>query len=109
VYLIPDIYTPIQGATYLHAYPGRDNPLIKMDAKSQAVTRKAMEKAATQTNTMLLRKVADQQKNGTWQFHEDPPILTHVDAKTRKSVIDALSEYANSLSRELSSPVRQRR
>ena len=85
---------------YLHAYPGRDNPLIKMDAKSQAVTRKAMEKAATQTNTMLLRKVADQQKNGTWQFHEDPPILTHVDAKTRKSVIDALSEYANSLSRE---------
>jgi len=49
---------------YLHAYPGRENPLGEMDAKSDAVTRKVVAKAAQQTNTALLQKVADKQKDG---------------------------------------------
>jgi uncharacterized protein (DUF2252 family) len=85
---------------YLHAYPGRENPLGEMDPKSDAVTRKAVAKAAQQTNTALLQKIADKQKDGGWRFREDPPILTRVDAKTRAAVIDALHEYPANLPRE---------
>jgi uncharacterized protein (DUF2252 family) len=85
---------------YLHAYPERDNPLRKMDDKSKAVARKATENAALQTNSLLLRKVANKQPDGSWRFREDPPVLTSVDAKTRKSVINALQDYATTLSRE---------
>lgn len=85
---------------YLHAYPGRENPIVHRDAKSDAVTRKAVAKAAEQTNTALLQKVADKQKDGGWRFREDPPILTRVDAKTRAEVIDALHAYPASLPRE---------
>jgi uncharacterized protein (DUF2252 family) len=85
---------------YLHAYPGRDNPLGKMDAKSQAISRKLLAKAATQTNAMLLRKVADKQADGGWRFRENPPVLTRVDPSTRKSVEEALEAYAPTLPRE---------
>jgi uncharacterized protein (DUF2252 family) len=85
---------------YLHAYPGRENPLGKMDAKSQAVSRKLVAKAATQTNAMLLRKVADKLAKGRWRFREDPPVLTRVDSSTRESVEEALEAYATTLPRE---------
>ena len=85
---------------YLHAYPGRENPLIKTDAKSKAFASKAVDKAARQTNTTLLSKVADREKNGQWHFREDPPVLRRVDAKTRASVIRALDDYSATLSRE---------
>lgn len=85
---------------YLHAYPGRENPLADMDAKSEAVSRKAVTKAAQQTSMTLLAKVADKQRDGTWRFHETPPVLTRVDAKTRKSITDTLHAYAATLPRE---------
>jgi uncharacterized protein (DUF2252 family) len=48
---------------------------------------------------MLLEKVVEKQ-NGKWRFRNVPPILTRVDAKTRKEVEEALSVYARSLPRE---------
>jgi uncharacterized protein (DUF2252 family) len=71
-----------------------------MDAESQAVSRKLVAKAATQTNAMLLRKVADKQADGRWRFRENAPVLTRVDPSTRKSVEEALEAYASTLPRE---------
>jgi uncharacterized protein (DUF2252 family) len=85
---------------YLHAYPGRDNPLRKIDAKSQAVIGKAVAKASTQTSIALLNKVAEKLPKGGWRFREDPPVLTRVDTKTRNDVIQALHDYAPTLYRE---------
>ncbi len=85
---------------YLHAYPGVDPPLGRMDAKTNAVAVKAMNKAAAQTNLTLLAKVAEKQNGRDWRFREDPPVLTRVDAKTRKSVIDSLQAYGTTLPRE---------
>ena len=85
---------------YLHAYPGRDNPLIKMDAKSKAVAGKVIAKAAAQTNLTLLSKVAKKERDGKWRFLEDPPVLTRVDKKTRDSLLQALEDYRATLPRE---------
>lgn len=82
---------------YLHAYPGRENPLRKIDSKSNAVLTKALNKAIRQTNLALLTKVANREKNGRWQFRDDPPVLTRVDAPTRGAVLRALEEYAHTL------------
>jgi uncharacterized protein (DUF2252 family) len=85
---------------YLHAYPGRSNPLVQVDAKSKAVITKVVAKAAQQTNIALLHKVAAKEKNGSWHFIEDPPILTRVDAKLHAAVAEALQEYSCTLPRE---------
>jgi uncharacterized protein (DUF2252 family) len=85
---------------YLHAYPGRENPIAKMDTQSKAVFGRAMAKASLQTSAALLQKVADRERGGNWQFLEDPPVLTRVSAKTRKEVTAALYEYASTLPRE---------
>jgi uncharacterized protein (DUF2252 family) len=85
---------------YLHAYPGTDNVLTSMNAKTTAVTTKAMKKAAQSTNASLLQKVAVKGADGKWSFREDPPILTRIDAKTREAVIASLESYANTLPRE---------
>ena len=86
---------------YLHAYPGRENPLVKPDAKTSAVIRKAVGKASTQTNLAMLNKVAEKLPKGDWQFREDPPVLTRVvDKKARNDVIQALHDYAPTLYRE---------
>jgi uncharacterized protein (DUF2252 family) len=85
---------------YLHAYPGRQNPLIKVDPKFKAVVEKTLSKALRSDNRTLLPKMADQ-NNGSWKFRNDPPILTTIDSTTRKKVIDGLNRYAmNSLSPE---------
>jgi len=84
---------------YLHAYPGRENPLIRVDPKSRAVWAKAMAKAARQTNQTFLNKVAEK-INGRWRFREEPPILTRVDSSTRDAVEKALIEYADTLNLE---------
>ncbi|MEG9437786.1 DUF2252 domain-containing protein [Edaphobacter sp. HDX4] len=84
---------------YLHAYPGRANPLVKIDPKSRAVWTKAVAKAAHQTNLSLLAKVAEK-VGGRWRFREDPPVLTHVDNATRNAVEKALFDYAGTLHRE---------
>lgn len=85
---------------YLHAYPGRQNPLVQMDSKSKAVIDKSVAKAALQTNIALLDKVAAKRADGNWQFRANPPVLTPVDARTHKLVAEALDSYADTLPRE---------
>ena len=85
---------------YLHAYPGRDNPLVRPDPKSKAVVRKTLLKAMHTDNRALLRKVTDHGANGAWTFRDDPPVLTQVDKATKQKVINSLDDYALTLSRE---------
>jgi uncharacterized protein (DUF2252 family) len=85
---------------YLHAYPGRLNPLIKIDPKSQAVFKKVLAKALSTDNRGLVPKVAERRVDGSWRFREDPPVLTRVNASTKAAVIDALNRYSSSLPHE---------
>jgi hypothetical protein len=85
---------------YLHAYPGRLNPLVKIDPKSQAVFKKVLAKALVTDNKALVPKVAERKSDGSWMFREDPPVLTQVSASTKAKVIDALNRYSSSLPRE---------
>jgi uncharacterized protein (DUF2252 family) len=85
---------------YLHAYPDRENPRVKMDAKSKAVITKCVAKARQQTNATLLTKISERGVSGRWRLREDPPVLVHVDEATREKIIDGLNEYAESLSLE---------
>jgi uncharacterized protein (DUF2252 family) len=85
---------------YLHAYPGRLSPLVKIDPKSQAVFKKVLAKALATDNRALLPKVAERKNDGSWVFREDPPVLTHVSASTKAKVIDALNRYSGTLPRE---------
>ena len=80
---------------YLHAYPGR-----KMDAKTEAIIRKSVEKAMGATNAALLGKVAARDVTGSWHLKDDPPILTPVDKETRDAVIERFKAYAQTLSPE---------
>jgi uncharacterized protein (DUF2252 family) len=85
---------------YLHAYPGRENPLVKADPKFRAVIKKALALANRQTNDTLLSNSAERGVNGSWHLRHRPPILTPVDHETQEKVIDGLNGYAESLSRE---------
>jgi hypothetical protein len=76
---------------YLHAYPGRLSPLVKIDPKSQAVFKKVLAKALGTDNRALLPKVAERRNDGSWVFREDPPVLTRVSASTKAKVIDGLN------------------
>ncbi|MFZ1135784.1 MAG: DUF2252 domain-containing protein [Candidatus Korobacteraceae bacterium] len=82
---------------YLHAYPDRENPLVKMDAKSKAVIGKCVAKARQTTNATLLTKISERGVAGGWRLAEDPPVLTHLDGATSDKVIAGLNEYAQSL------------
>jgi uncharacterized protein (DUF2252 family) len=85
---------------YLHAYPGRDNPIVKVDPKSKAVFAKTMAKALRTDNRALLPKVADNAGHGKWHFRNDPPVLTSVPGATKEKVIEVLNRYALTLSPE---------
>ena len=86
---------------YLHAYPGRDNPIVKVDPKSKAVFAKTLAKALRTDNRTLLPKVADQHGNGKWSFRNDPPVLTAIHHRaTKEKVIEVLNHYSLSLSAE---------
>jgi uncharacterized protein (DUF2252 family) len=85
---------------YLHAYPGRKNPLVKMDAKTEAIIKKSVDKAMASTNTALLGKVAARDVTGSWHLKDDPPILTPVDKETRDAVVEGLKVYAHTLTPE---------
>ncbi len=85
---------------YEHAYPDTKNPLLKRDPKAQAVIMKCVAKARAQTNSTLMKKIAEVDAKGDWSLREDPPILTHVDNKTREKVIQGLEEYAPTLPSE---------
>src|SRR6185437_4340684 len=77
---------------YLHAYPGRANPLVKADQKSRAVFAKTLAKAQQTDNRALLPKVADR-VNGSWAYRDSPPVLTRLDKTTKQKVIDSLDPY----------------
>jgi len=85
---------------YLHAYPGREESIVKPDAKSKAVIQKVLAKALQTDNRNLLPKVAEKNSNGEWTFKDDPPVLTRVSAATKQKVTEALNHYATTLSRE---------
>ncbi|HYK37445.1 DUF2252 domain-containing protein [Alloacidobacterium sp.] len=85
---------------YLHAYPGRKNPLAKVDPKTEAILRKSVDKAMSSTNMALLSKVAVRDVTGTWHLREDPPILTPVSKEIRDGVVAGLKDYAQTLSPE---------
>src|SRR5262249_859060 len=81
-------------------YPGRENPLIKVDPKSQAGFRKAVGKAIQQTNAALLTKTAARGVDGAWRLREEPPVRAEVDRADRGKVMEGLNQYAAQLSRE---------
>jgi len=73
---------------------------IRIDAESQAVVHKAVEKARKRNNQTLLDRVGERRVDGGWRFRENPPILTPVDDATREAVISGLEHYADTLPRE---------
>ncbi|WP_244487691.1 MULTISPECIES: DUF2252 domain-containing protein [unclassified Aureimonas] len=73
---------------------------IEIDPDSQAVLKKAVEKARRRNNASMLEKAGERQVDGGWRLREDPPILTGVDDETREAVISGLEHYAESLPRE---------
>lgn len=85
---------------YLHAYPGRQNPLRKMNAKTEAILGKSVQKAMRQSNASLLAKAAERGVDGGWAFRHDAPVLTQVDNRMRDKIIDSFSEYAHTLTPE---------
>ncbi|MEM8603384.1 MAG: DUF2252 domain-containing protein [Cyanobacteria bacterium P01_H01_bin.121] len=85
---------------YLHHHPGEEHPLVKPDAKTRKVFKKAVKKARKRTNVTLLEKVAHRSVGGGWRFNDDPPILQRTDPETAQKVIAALTPYAQTLSPE---------
>jgi uncharacterized protein (DUF2252 family) len=85
---------------YLHTFPGRANIMRKVPAKAQAVIEKVVAKARRSDNRGFLRRVADKNADGRWQFREDPPILTRVSASRKNGLITALEKYSLTLTRE---------
>jgi uncharacterized protein (DUF2252 family) len=73
---------------------------LTIDAHSEAVITKAVEKARKKHNKSLLARVGERRTDGGWRFKEEPPILTGVDAETREAVIGGLEHYAETLPRE---------
>ncbi|MEE7463674.1 hypothetical protein MFUR16E_21800 [Methylobacterium fujisawaense] len=73
---------------------------IEIDARSQAVVHRAVEKARRKNNTSLLDQVGERRTDGGWRFREEPPILVRVDEATRELVTTGLERYAETLPRE---------
>jgi uncharacterized protein (DUF2252 family) len=73
---------------------------IAIDARSQVVVDKAVEKARRKNNKSLLDKVGERRTDGGWRFREEPPILVRVDDATREAVTTGLERYADTLPRE---------
>jgi len=84
---------------YLHAYPGRDNPVAKMNPKTKAVFAKTLAKAMKTDNRGLLPKVAERTANGEWRFKDLSPVLSPLPASDRK-IIRVLNAYAETLTPE---------
>lgn len=86
---------------YIHNVVDRLDPkLVKLDSKSHAIIKKAVEKARKQNNASLLGKVAERAVNGAWRFKVDPPELTSVDEATKEKIIDALNVYSTTVAPE---------
>jgi uncharacterized protein (DUF2252 family) len=81
----------------IYGYADRKPKVIKIPKKTWVLIQKTVDKARATTNETLLPKVAQCLANGRWRFREDPPILTHVDARTKNRVITALREYVETV------------
>jgi uncharacterized protein (DUF2252 family) len=77
-----------------------DPKQVKIDSKSRAIIKKAVEQARKQNNASLLGKIAERAVNGAWRFKTDPPELTSVDEQTKEKIIDALNVYSTTVSPE---------
>ncbi|WP_342166535.1 DUF2252 domain-containing protein [Methylobacterium sp. SD21] len=73
---------------------------VEIDARSQAVVAKAVEKARRKNNKSLLDRVGERRTDGGWRFREEPPILVRVDEATREAITTGLERYAETLPRE---------
>lgn len=82
---------------YLHAYPGRDNPVYQFDPKTKAVFAKSVAKAEQTTSETLLFKSCHRDVDGAWRFFEEPPLLTRVDDETAGKLVGALIEYGETM------------
>lgn len=85
---------------YLHAYPGRDNPLYQFDPKTRAVFAKALAKAEQTTSETLLLKTCHRDVDGAWRFFEEPPVLTRVNDDTAAIITASFTEYCESIAPE---------
>lgn len=85
---------------YLHAYPGRDNPVYQFDPKTRAVFAKAVAKAEQTTSETLLFKTCHRDVDGAWRFFEEPPVLTRVDDDTAARITASLTAYCESIAPE---------
>jgi uncharacterized protein (DUF2252 family) len=74
---------------------------VEVGNKSQAVLRKTLAKARRTTSQTLLAKVARRQADGGWRFIEEPPVLTHIDDKTKEKVVASLVDYAETVPDDL--------
>jgi uncharacterized protein (DUF2252 family) len=69
------------------------------DSKIRSIIRKAEEKALAQNNLTFFNKVIEKGPKGL-RFRQDPPLLERADDETKAALIDALTDYAQTLSPE---------
>jgi len=69
------------------------------DGKIRSIIRKAEEKALGQNNLTFFNKVMEKGPKGL-RFRQDPPLLERADEKTKSALIDALTNYSQTLSPE---------
>jgi uncharacterized protein (DUF2252 family) len=81
----------------LFASAEHDQGVVRVPRKAWALVQKVAAKARRTTNQTLLPKVAQRRNDGGWRFIEDPPVLTRVDAGTRRKIAAALVAYAENL------------
>lgn len=59
-----------------------------------------LQKAERATPQHTLNKLTTQERDGSRKFKQQPPLLTHVDTKTRAEVLEAFTRYKDTLSHE---------
>ena len=57
-----------------------------------------LQKASRVTPIQTLKKLAVAHPRKGHQFHDTPPVLRHVDGRTRSEVVSSLAQYANTIS-----------
>jgi len=81
---------------YLHAFPGRGQPLRGVEVDWLPEVREAAAGAEGHTSAALLPRVAEL-KGGRWRFRSEPPILRRVPKAVAEAVFEALPAYLDSL------------
>jgi uncharacterized protein (DUF2252 family) len=82
----------------LTGYAERQPTVVKVPSQAWTIIQKTVAAAKRATNESLLSKVAHRNADGAWQFRNDPPILTRLDAVTHRNVVSSLAEYGEHLS-----------